>query len=43
MTTTTRPHAQAHTIFNVALHDGNEDNKKTAATTPYVGYEPNSA
>jgi hypothetical protein len=41
--TMTRPRAQAHAIFNVALHDGNKDNKKTAATTPYVDYESNHA
>jgi hypothetical protein len=29
--------------LHIALHDGNKDNKKTAATTPYVNYEPNSA
>jgi hypothetical protein len=40
--TMTRPRAQAHTIFNFALHDGNEDNKNTAATTPYVDYKPNN-
>jgi hypothetical protein len=33
---TTRPCAQAHAIFNVVSHDGNKDNKKTAATTPYI-------
>jgi hypothetical protein len=41
--TTTRPCAQAHAIFNIPLHDGNKDNKKMAATTPYVDYKPNSA
>jgi hypothetical protein len=40
---TTRPCAQAHAIFNIALHNGDKDNKKTAATTPYVDYEPNHA
>ncbi len=43
MATTTRPRVQAHTIFNVPLHDGNKDNKKMAAITPYVDYKPSSA
>jgi hypothetical protein len=43
MASMTRPCAQTHAIFNVALHDGDEDNKKMAATTPYVNYKPNSA
>jgi hypothetical protein len=57
---TTRPRAQTHAIFNIALHnsnnnkvlcasachfnialhDGDDDNKKMAATMPFVNYEP---
>ncbi len=42
MATMTRPCVQVHAIFNVALHDGNNNIKKTAVTTPYVNYKPNS-
>jgi hypothetical protein len=28
--------------LHIASHDGNKDNKKTAPTTPYVDYKPDS-